>query len=150
MNWATVATTAATSGVISALVSSLFARRASERAIQIENITKERAKWRDKIREQALAVHRAATDKNTALLNELQLSFSLNLNPTDTEDVGILKVIDTMAMAPSPDKKSGQEFADRVALLLKHDWDRAKAEAEHRKTPQRLTYKEFEAERKSY
>jgi HAMP domain-containing protein len=52
MDWATVATTAATSAVISAVVSGSFARWTSERTIQIENITKERAKWRDKIREQ--------------------------------------------------------------------------------------------------
>jgi hypothetical protein len=145
MDWATVVTTAATSGVISAAVAGLFARRVSERAIQIENITKERAKWRDKIRDHALAVHKAAGERNAAALGELRLCLSLNLNPTDKEDVGILKVIDRMIQAEQVDQKSSQEFADRVALLLKHDWDRAKCEARHRKTPPRLTYKEFEA-----
>ena len=133
MDWATVATTAATSAVISAIVSGLFARRTSERAIQIENITKERAIWRGKIREQALAVHKAARDKDGAALGELRLSLSLNLNPTDSEDAGILKVVDTMAKATQPDDRNTQEFADRIALLLKHDWDRAKSEAKHRK-----------------
>jgi len=121
MDWATVATTAATSAVISAIVSGLFARRTSERAIQIENITKERAKWRDKIREQALAVHKAAKAKDAVSLGELRLSFSLNLNPTDPEDAGILKTITAMAKATTPDETGEQEFADRVALLLKHD-----------------------------
>jgi hypothetical protein len=148
MDWATVATTAATSAVISAVVSGLFARRTSERAIQIENITKERAKWRDNIRDQALAVHKAARVNDIALLGELRLSLSLNLNPTDREDAGILKVIDMMAKEIQPDDRMGQEFADRVALLLKHDWERAKCEAKHRKTPPRLTYKEFEAGRR--
>ncbi len=147
MDWATVATTAATSAVISAFVSGIFARRTSERAIQIENITKERATWRDKIRVQALAVHQAARDKNSAGLGELRLSMSLNLNPTDPDDAGILKAIDTLKAAASPDEKAAREFADRVALLLKHDWDRAKSEAEHRKAPPRLTYAEFEATR---
>lgn len=147
MDWATVVTTAATSGVISAVVSGIFARRASERSIQIENITKERAKWRDKIREQALGVHKAARERNAAVLGELRVCLSLNLNPTDQEDVGILRAIDSLMKAEKPDEKSGQEFADRVALLLKHDWDRAKCEAKHRKPPRRLTYKEFEAGR---
>lgn len=148
MDWATVATTAATSAVISAVVSGIFARRTSERAIQIENITKERAKWRDKIREQALAVHQAARKQDAALLAELRLSLSLNLNPTDNEDAGILRAIDTLMAAALPDEKTGREFADRVALLLKHDWDRAKSEAKHRKSPPRLTYAEFEETRK--
>ena len=82
------------------------------------------------------------------MLSELRLSLSLNLNPTDREDAGILKVIDIMAKTTQPDDGSGQEFADRVALLLKHDWERAKSEAKHRKTPPRLTYKEFEAVRR--
>jgi len=149
MDWATVATTASASAVlsagISALVSGFVARRNSERAIQIENITKERAKWRDKIRELALAVHKAARERNASSLGELRLSLSLNLNPTDPEDAGILRVIGTLMKAEQPDEKSSQEFADRVALLLKHDGDRDKCEAKHRKAPPLLTYKEFEA-----
>jgi len=43
IDWTTIATTAATSAVISAVVSGLLARRTNERAVQIENITKERA-----------------------------------------------------------------------------------------------------------
>jgi hypothetical protein len=148
MDWATVATTAATSAVISAVVSGLFARRTSERAIQIENITKERAKWRDKIREQALAVHKAAKATETRLLSELRLSMTLNLNPMDTQDAAILKVIDIMAKATHPDDGSEQEFADRVALLLKHDWERAKSEATHKKTPPRMTYEELDGGRR--
>jgi len=99
MDWATVVTTAATSGVISAVVTGFFARRTSERTIQIENITRERAKWRDKIRELALAVHKAARERNAASLSELRLCLSLNLNPTDTEDAGILKAIDALMTA---------------------------------------------------
>jgi hypothetical protein len=53
-----------------------------------------------------------------------------------------------MAKEIQPDDRMGQEFADRVALLLKHDWERAKCEAKHRKTPPRLTYEEFEAGRR--
>jgi hypothetical protein len=73
VDWGTFATTVSASTVVSALVAGLFAERSSKRAIQIENITKERAKWRDKIRDFALAVHQAATQRNEALLKELRL-----------------------------------------------------------------------------
>jgi hypothetical protein len=45
-------------------------------------------------------------------------------------------------MADEPHLK---ELADRVALLLKHDWQRAKWEAENKKgaEPTRMTYSEF-------
>ncbi len=144
MDWATVATTAATSAVLSAIVTGFVARRTSERAIQIENITKERAKWRDKVREQALAVHKAVRQKDPAALGGLRLSLSLNLNPTDLEDVAILSAVTAMANATTPDDKANQEFGDRIALLLKHDWDRARNEAKHRKSPPRLTYEQFQ------
>jgi hypothetical protein len=92
-------------------------------------------------------VHKAARDKDGAALGELRLSLSLNLNPSDPEDAGILKMVDSMAKATQPDDKNTQEFTDRIALLLKHDWDRAKSEAKHRKAPPRLTFKAFEATR---
>ena len=111
--------------IISALIAALVARRNSERAIQIENITKERAKWRDKIREQALEVHRATTEKNHEKLMELRLALSLNLNPEDKEDRAILDLISEMVRHD----KGLEEFSVRVALLLKHDWERAKREA---------------------
>ena len=129
MDWGAFATTVSASAVVSALVAGLFAERSSKRVIQIENITKERAKWRDKIRELALAVHKAATQKNGALLKEQRLVFSLNLNPIDEEDVAILIAIDTMSLSEQLDEKVLQEFSDRVGLLLKHDWERAKVEA---------------------
>ncbi len=125
MDWGAFATTVGASPVVSALVAGLFAERSSKRAIQVENITKERAKWRDKIRELAPAVHKAASQKNGALLKEQRLSLSLNLNPIDAEDTAILNAIDKMSQSEQLDEKRLQEFSDRVALLLKHDWERA-------------------------
>lgn len=147
MDWGAFATTFATtvsaSAVVSALVAGLFAERSGKRTIQIENITKERAKWRDKIRELALAVHKAATQKNGALLKEQRLVFSLNLNPIDEEDVAILIAIDTMSLSEQLDEKVLQEFSDRVGLLLKHDWERAKVEAKQADLASRITYSDF-------
>jgi hypothetical protein len=134
----TFLTSVLASGVISAAITAIASRRGSERAIRIENITKERAKWRDKIRELALGVQEAAAKKDSS---ELRLQLCLNLNPLDKKDRDITALISEASK--SDDKII--EFSDRVALLLKHDWDRAKSEAKGRKAPDRIGYDEFKA-----
>lgn len=116
------------SSVVGGLVAGFVALRNGERRIQVENVTQERAKWREKIRIKSVEVHQAAVDNNPAKLAELQLEFSLNLNPFDQEDKDILIVI---AALNNPDTLEANlcEFSIRVALLLKHDWERAKREA---------------------
>ena len=116
------------SSVVGGLVAGLVALRSSERKIQIENVTQERAKWREKIRRMSCDVHQAAVEGDKAKLSALQLEFAINLNPFDEEDEDILCVIDTLATQDSHDATLG-EFAERIALLLKHDWQRAKYEA---------------------
>jgi hypothetical protein len=148
MDWQTVWTSASASGVIAALIAGYASRRNSERVIQIENITKERAKWRDKIRSQALETQRAAREMNRAKLAELRLGFCLNLNPFDKEDCAIITVISTLSELEQVDEESLLEFSDRLALLLKHDWERAKHEAKlfhFRKAPVRRTYENHQA-----
>jgi hypothetical protein len=137
----TFLTSVLASGVISAAITAIASRRGSERAIRIENITKERAKWRDKIRELALGVQEAAAKKDSSKLSELRLQLCLNLNPLDKKDRDITALISEASK--SDDKII--EFSDRVALLLKHDWDRAKSEAKGRKAPDRIGYDEFKA-----
>jgi hypothetical protein len=133
-------------GIVAALVAAYASRRNSERAIQIENITKERAKWRDKIRCLALEVQQAATEMNRVKLAELRLGFCLNLNPFDTEDDAIIAVISKFSWNKAVDEKNLTEFSDRLALLLKHDWERAKHEAKlfhFRRAPVRTPYEKF-------
>ncbi|VVO41855.1 hypothetical protein [Pseudomonas fluorescens] len=120
-----------TSAVVSALVGGFVSLRTSERKIQIENITQERAKWREQIRVNALKVHKAVSKKDTDVktpLAELTLVFELLLNPLDPEDIAILKCIEGLSECKEPEKRL-PEFSKRVAYLLKHDWERAKREA---------------------
>jgi hypothetical protein len=117
-----------TSAVVAALVAGLVTLRSAERKIQIENITQERAKWREKIRTTALLVHQAATLRDDQKLSELKLVFSLLLNPHDQEDQAILNSISNLQNIKSPEHRL-PEFSGRVAFLLKHDWERAKHEA---------------------
>lgn len=133
------------SAVVAALVAALVSLRTAERRIQIENITQERAKWRDKIRHNALLVHRAAIANETALLFELQLIFALLLNPHDAEDIAILGALKDIHSAQDA-ASALPEFTARIAYLLKHDWERAKAEAKpwwsRPNPPERTSYKQ--------
>jgi len=134
------------SSVVGGLVAGFVALRSGERKIQIENVTQERAKWREKIRIKSLDVHQAAVANNSAKLNELHLEFSLNLSPFDQEDKDILVVIATLKNRDTIEVKLS-EFSERVALLLKHDWERAKHEAKpwffRLCPPERVTYANF-------
>ena len=117
-----------TSAVVAAFVAGLVTLRTAERKIQIENITQERAKWREKIRANALLVQQFAVTKNNDKLDESRLIFALLLNPHDSEDNAILECIDGIRTAKDAERTI-LEFVGRVAFLLKHDWDRAKSEA---------------------
>ena len=133
------------------LIGAAVTLRTNTRNIKIENITKERAKWRDKVRKRSLAVHRAAIKADTTALEECHLGFSLILNPCDLNDREILTSIRQLEKAPT--QLNLTEFAERIALLLKHDWDRAKQEAKGNDgpfadidiepSPKRTAYKDF-------
>lgn len=134
------------SSVVGGLIAGFVALQNSERKIQIENVTQERAKWREKIRIKSSEVHQAAFASNALKLSELRLEFSINLNPFDTEDKNILSVIANLIDCDNRDAKL-VEFSDRIALLLKHDWQRAKYETRpwcfRWHTPKRMPYAEF-------
>ena len=134
------------SSVVGGLVAGFVALRNSERKIQIENVTQERAKWRDKIRIKSIEVYQAAVADYSANLMELRLEFSLNLNPFDNEDNAILDAIVSLKVSENRKMKLA-EFSERVALLLKHDWERAKFEAKpwffRCSAPKRTTYAEW-------
>lgn len=144
--------TVLSSGVVAGLIAGLVTLRTSERIIAIENITKQREVWRDKVRSKSLDVTNAIESKNISKLCGLYTEFSHLLNPEDAEDIAILKLLFIF--------KSGNfeeclhiEFTERVSLLLKHDWERAKREAKtwffFTKEPERVKYNDFEHQREA-
>lgn len=139
------------SSVVGGLVAGFIALRTSERKIQIENVTQERAKWREKIRSKSMEVHQAAAACDATKIAELHLEFTLNLNPLDQEDKDILAAIDSLKNRDTLNAKLS-EFAGRVALLLKHDWERAKHEAKPLLfrwcPPKRTAYEKFKGRAK--
>lgn len=135
------------STVVAGFVAAIVSLRTNERNIKITNVTQERAKWRDAMRQLADEILEAANEHNEAKLKSLCAQLSLNLNPFDIEDQCIVKTAIELSRTDTQDKKI-PEFVDRVALLLKHDWDRAKYEASpwffKRGEPVRFSYCEFQ------
>jgi hypothetical protein len=135
---------AAFAAIVGVVIGAAVSLRTNARNIKIENITKERAKWRDNVRKKALKVHQAAVEKNVTRLQELHLEFTLILNPRDPEDRSILVLIQQLWSNSSESKLT--ELGERIALLLKHDWQRAKREASswwHVWYIRRTTYAKF-------
>jgi hypothetical protein len=134
-----------TSTVVAALVAGLVSLRVGDRRIAIENVTQERAKWRDKIRANASEACVAILTSDSGAIARLQSSFALLLNPHDAEDRAIV-----CSIACSNDaSEQAEQFTQRVALLLKHDWERAKREARpwlfRGKVPTRTSYASYVA-----
>ena len=85
-------------------------------------------------------------------LKELYVEFQLILNPEDKNDKSIL---DTLWAMQNKDEKNNLliliEFSEKLALLLKHDWERAKLEAKPLwyswSKPTRKSYDEFKNKR---
>jgi len=116
-----------TSTVIAAIVAAAVAVWTAQRRISIENITQDRRAWREKIRGNALSVHDTLINRDEKLLNRHRAEFAALLNPNDIDDTEIIHCI----TLPDEGKEieCANEFSERIALLLKHDWERAKLEA---------------------
>ena len=65
----------------------------AQRRILMENVTAERAKWRNRVRAQALEVHDAISGRNVAKIQRLHAEFTALLNPFDCHDREILRCI---------------------------------------------------------
>jgi len=138
------------SGVVAGLVAGLVTLRTTERKIAIENITQQRKLWRDKVREKSLEISKAYKGKDGSKLEELYGEFQLILNPEDNDDKSILDTLWEMQQT-SENNDLIVEFTEKLALLLKHDWERAKLEAKPMwhfwGKPKRIPYIEFKNKR---
>lgn len=119
----------------------------SERKILIENVTNERAKWRLKIKELADALTNAVNKGDSSAVTSVRMQLALNMNPFDKEDQAILETVDKLVERADDSDATLMEVNERLSLLLKHDWDRAKHEANpwlgRGSSPRRVTYCEY-------
>jgi hypothetical protein len=138
------------SGVLAGLVAGLVTIRTSERKIAIENITQQRQLWREKIRDIAQRVNSSYQLNEQKELIALYVEIQLLLNPEDINDNSIL---DTLWEMISSEEKDHLNFilSEKLSLLLKHDWERAKKEAKPIwylfSTTERIAYKDFKLKR---
>lgn len=111
---------------VGALVAAYVIFWNAERKIAIDNITKERAKWRDKVRALSLEINKSIIESDKLKLSELKNQFRLYLNPIDKEDINILNL---MSADEEDKEQQAEQFTTCVSYLLKHDWERAKLES---------------------
>jgi hypothetical protein len=121
------------SGAAIALITAIVTKSTADKKNAIENITQERKKWRDDLREAAVEVRRLSQGKEGLKnipeekfgkmriysLEEAYSYFEIRLNPADKADKAILQSL------------KGEKidlFERQIAALLKYDWDRAKKE----------------------
>lgn len=116
------------SAVVAGLVAGLVTLRTSERKIAIENITQQRQLWREKIRDLSLKIKSSYKSGNKDELNGQYVEMQLLLNPEDSNDKCILDTIWAM-LEETESTKLHIVLAEKLSLLLKHDWERAKIEA---------------------
>ncbi|MDT4289612.1 hypothetical protein RO575_08580 [Methylomonas sp. MO1] len=122
------------SSVFAALVTASFTRKSHEETVALKYITEERAKWREKIKETMITLNEAVNSPqiNGERLTKTRkastyLKLSLNPDPKHKLDSEILECIKKLCDAPNYERFSTLE--EKVSILLKHDWERAKREA---------------------
>ncbi|MBO7126988.1 hypothetical protein J6W78_05540 [bacterium] len=114
-----------------------FAKSSNDKKNSLTYITDERRKWRTEIRlrtEKIVEIVEklekdSADSENLIELKKSRAFFEIRLNPIDKEDQAILQTLKDIADGQY-DKL--EEFQDRIARLLKHDWERSKTEVNNK------------------
>lgn len=115
---------------IAGWLASFLALRKDERAVQMDQITRERTKWRDSMRKVTEEIAQAYFENRNQLVPgkvaALRARLVTSINPKDDKfDQEILTHFDELF---SGSKIDLNVFTTRIALLLKHDWERVKWE----------------------
>lgn len=112
---------------ITGWLASFLALRKHERSVHIEQITKERSKWRSDIRALTQDIvkeySKADSPPSVDFIQESRARLVTSLNPNCQDDEAILEEYDALAHGGDMSR-----FTKAIALLLKHDWERVKWE----------------------
>jgi hypothetical protein len=114
--------------VVIGWLASIFELRKNERAVQIEQITTERAKWRGsmrKVTDEIATEYHETNPRRFGKVAALRARLVTSINPNDDDDEKILIHFDELFAGTKTDLDI---FTKRIALLLKHDWERVKWE----------------------
>ncbi|WP_157381689.1 hypothetical protein [Burkholderia ubonensis] len=134
-----------TSTVIASVLSVFSTMHVTGRNALTDNVIKHRANWRDMLRTIARELTEAVGTGNVRAIRVLRNQLALNLNPVDQEDQALVDVVRALERCSSTERyRMMEEVEQRIALLLKHDWERAKWEAKlfhfARRMPKRMRY----------
>lgn len=116
--------------VVAGWIAAFFALRKDERSVQLEQITRERTKWRDNMRRTAEEIAQLYFENRAAAtpgrVAALRARLVTSINPKDdAHDQQILTHYDEIFSGAKTDL---DVLTKRMALLLKHDWERVKWE----------------------
>lgn len=104
----------------------------AERNHRLANVTAERAAWRVRMRDLGTDLIVGPEENGAAgpsvSRRRAAAAIRLSTNPFDPLDREIVDLADRVATADEPDPTDVRVLALRLQLLLKHDWERAKAE----------------------
>ena len=131
--------------VFATLITGIFSLVLSRRSERMKNITAERSKWREKIRDILERIQSDNTDMLKAALNALKLCInaygledSVEARRFDAKyilmDTHVWALIYQIENAISKNKSVDAEcelLRKYISLLLKYDWERAKREVNH-------------------
>ncbi|ELA8137806.1 hypothetical protein ACEWBT_23810 [Vibrio parahaemolyticus] len=114
------------SGIFGSLITLLFTRYDKDKSIIIQNVTQERQKWREKIRDLVVEINENSIENNWQKVTEARAQLQVLINPYDENDKDIIDRIVTLEV--NKDTSALLEINDSISRLLKHDWERVKKE----------------------
>jgi hypothetical protein len=120
----------ATGALVAAFVTLVGLILTTRWRIAEENITKERAKWRDTVRS---LIEQAVVEEASLKLRAIATGLALRMNPALDDEKDDRELVALVYSLEIPDNRTDEARARIVALgahILKHDWSRAKWEAD--------------------
>ncbi|HFG1962967.1 hypothetical protein [Vibrio cholerae] len=114
------------SGIFGSLITLLFTRYDKDKSIIIHNVTQERQKWREKIRDLVVDINENSIAGNWKKVTEARAQFQVLINPYDKNDKDIINRL--ISLEVNKQTSTLVEINDSISRLLKHDWERVKKE----------------------
>lgn len=135
MNGVSIAATVlagAVGGLLAAFITLIGSILTERWRIAEENVTKERAKWRDTVRR---LIVKAVTTTDEEELAKIWPALALRMNPEEGDNRDDRELVARVRSLCEPEFPDRERVKDRIVALaahiLKHDWERAKWEADH-------------------
>jgi hypothetical protein len=116
-------------GVIAALITLFGVLTTSRWRIAEENIIQQRAEWRDAVRS---IVGQAVSNEDSGQARRLWAELALRMNPDDDpekDDRELVRLVRSLERGSERNDAVRGRIVDLAAHILKHDWTRAKWEA---------------------